>query len=96
MTHPNVNHERLNLRGSFFMQRNGERVALMTYAVAGSRLIIDHTEVDSSLRGTGAGHELVRAAVAWARDHDVRLTPVCPFARAVFDKTPEFSDVRAD
>jgi hypothetical protein len=67
----------------------------MTYTVAGSKLvIIDHTEVDESLRGTGAGQALVEAAVQWARTSGQRILPLCPYARSVFDRTPEFADVR--
>jgi predicted GNAT family acetyltransferase len=67
----------------------------MTYTVAGSRVIIDHTTVDDSLRGTGTGRKLVEAAVQWARSEKVKLMPLCPYARSVFDKTPEYADVLA-
>jgi hypothetical protein len=67
----------------------------MTYTVAGTRVIIDHTQMDESSRGTGAGQKLVHAAVEWARAENARLLPLCPFARSVFDKTPEYSDVLA-
>jgi len=56
-------------------------------------IIIDHTAVDPSLRGTGAGQALVAAAVAWARDSSRRILPLCPFARSVFERTPEYADV---
>jgi predicted GNAT family acetyltransferase len=75
--------------------RDGEKLAQMTYTVAGTRVIIDHTDMDERLRGTGAGKKLVAAAVEWARAESVRLMPLCPFARSVFDKTPEYSDVLA-
>lgn len=75
--------------------RDGERLAEMSYTVAGTRVIIDHTDVDDRLRGSGAGKKLVQAAVEWARAENARLMPLCPFARSVFDKTPEFSDVLA-
>ena len=39
----------------------------MSYTVAGSRVIIDHTDVDDRLRGKGAGKQLVKSAVEWAR-----------------------------
>jgi predicted GNAT family acetyltransferase len=63
--------------------------------VAGSSVILDHTHVDDSLRGTGAGKKLVAAAVQWARAEKRILLPLCPFARSVFDKTPGYSDVLA-
>ena len=90
-----IAHEHKGHRGAFFVERDGERLAEMTYTVAGSRVIIDHTDVDDRLRGTGTGGKLVQAAVEWARKENVRLMPLCPFAKSVFEKTPEYSDVLA-
>ena len=92
---PAIEHERTDHRGAFVMQRDGKRLAEMTYTVAGSRVIIDHTTVDDALRGTGAGRKLVEAAVQWARAENVKLMPLCPFAKSVFDKTPAYADVLA-
>ncbi len=93
---PPVTHERSDHRGAFVMERDGKRLAEMTYTVAGSRVIIDHTTVDDALRGTGAGKKLVEAAVQWARAEKVKILPLCPFAKSVFDKTPAYADVLAD
>jgi predicted GNAT family acetyltransferase len=90
-----ITHERSGHRGAFVWTRDGKRLAQMTYTVAGTRVIIDHTDMDAALRGTGAGKKLVHAAVEWARKENARLMPLCPFARSVFDKTPEYSDVLA-
>jgi predicted GNAT family acetyltransferase len=86
-------HERAGHRGAFVWLQDGKRLAEMTYTVAGTRVIIDHTDVDSALRGSGAGAKLVAAAVQWARAENARLLPLCPFARSVFDKTPDYADV---
>jgi uncharacterized protein len=64
--------------------------------VAGTRVIIDHTQVDDALRGKGAGKKLVEAAVEWARAENQKMIPLCPFARSVFDKTPDYADVLAE
>jgi predicted GNAT family acetyltransferase len=88
-----IEHEEKEHRGAFFVVRDGKRLAEMTYTIAGSRVIIDHTEIDAALRGTGTGRQLVAASVEWARAENRRLLPLCPFARSVFDKTPEFRDV---
>jgi len=91
-----IRHERSGHRGAFVVERDGKRLAEMTYTVAGDRVIIDHTTVDDALRGTGAGARLVEAAVQWARAERRKLLPLCPFARSVFDKTPQYADVLAD
>ena len=90
-----IQHERSGHKGAFFLERDGERLAQMTYTVAGSRVIIDHTDVDDRLRGTGTGRKLVEAAVEWARKEKAQLMPLCPFAKSVFDKTPAYQDVLA-
>jgi len=43
----------------------------MSYTVAGTRVIIDHTQLDDALRGTGVGKKLVHAAVECARAENV-------------------------
>ena len=90
-----IEHEHSGHRGAFVWMEDGERLAVMTYTVAGSRVIIDHTDVDDRLRGKGAGKQLVKSAVEWARADKVQLMPLCPFARSVFEKTPDYSDVLA-
>ena len=90
-----IEHEHSGHRGAFVWMEDGERLAVMSYTVAGSRVIIDHTDVDDRLRGKGAGKQLVKSAVEWARADKVQLLPLCPFARSVFEKTPEYSDVLA-
>ena len=90
-----IRHERSGHRGAFVWQDGGRRLAEMTYTVAGSRVIIDHTQVDESLRGKGIGAKLVLAAVEWARAEDAQLMPLCPYAKSVFDKTPGYGDVLA-
>jgi len=90
-----INHEKSGHRGAFVWEEDGKRLGELTYTVAGSRAIIDHTHVDDSLRGKGVGAKLVRAAVDWAREDNTRLMPLCPYAKSVFDKTPDYADVLA-
>ena len=81
-------------KGAFIIKENGERLAEMTYSKAGDNLIIiDHTEVSDKLKGQGAGKKLVTEAVQYARSNNIRILPLCPFAKSVFDRTPEFQDV---
>jgi predicted GNAT family acetyltransferase len=43
-------------KGRFFIEKDGEQRALMTYSKAGSeKIIIDHTEVDEIPAGAGCG-----------------------------------------
>jgi len=90
-----IRHVSSGQRGAFVLERGGRRLVELTYTVAGSRVILDHTHVDDALRGTGTGAKLVAAAVEWARAGQRKLLPLCPFARSVFNKTPAYGDVLA-
>ncbi len=81
--------------GAFFVEREGVRLAEMTYSKTpdGKRLIIDHTDVSEALKGQGVGKQLVGRAVEWARRDGLTIMPLCPFAKATFDKTPDWQDV---
>lgn len=93
MDSPTPTHAPGGHKGAFVIDRDGRRLATMTYSLAGDIVIIDHTEVDDALRGTGAGARLVAAAVEWARAENRRVIPLCPFAKSVFDRKPEYADV---
>ena len=81
-------------KGSFYIEENGHRLAEMTFSKAGDRMIIiDHTEVSDALRGTGAGLKLVAAGVDFKRKNGLKIIPLCPFAKSVFDRKPEYRDV---
>ena len=81
-------------KGAFFIEENGKRLAEMTFSKAGNtRIIIDHTEVSDVLKGKGAGKQLVSAAVDYARKNNIKIIPLCPFAKSVFDKVKEFQDM---
>ena len=80
-------------KGRYLLVIDGTE-AEMTYSRAGdSLLIIDHTEVPDALRGRKVGERLVRQAVEDARRDQVTLLPLCPFAKAQFDRHPEWHDV---
>ena len=80
--------------GYFYIEGEGMIQAQMTFVFAGSeRMIIDHTEVQPGNEGKGYGKQMVSAAVDYAREKHIKIIPLCPFAKSVFDRTPEFRDV---
>ena len=80
--------------GFFHIDINGRTEAKMTFVFAGpNKIIIDHTEVNEGHNGKGFGKKMVAKAVEFAREKNIKIMPLCPFAKKVFDKTPEFRDV---
>ncbi len=89
-----IAHTQGETKGSFYVEENGERLAEMVYSRAGNdKIIIEHTEVSEKLAGKGIGKQMVAAAVEYARENDIRIMPLCPFAKAVFEKVETFRDV---
>jgi predicted GNAT family acetyltransferase len=90
----NIEHKQTATKGFFLIFESGEKLAEMAYSKAGDQtMIIEHTEVSDKLRGKGAGKQLVAAAVDFAKKNNKLIMPLCPFAKSVFDKVQEFSDV---
>ena len=89
-----VTHKQLQQKGAFIAQEEGIKSGEMTYSRAGEdRIIIDHTEVDPAFKGKGVGKILVMNAVSYARENGIKILPLCPFAKATFDKNPDIQDV---
>ena len=89
-----IQHKDGQHRGKFFIEEGGEQVAEIVYSHgAGNTIVIEHTGVDEELQGRNIGFELVQKTVEYARAHGLKISPVCPFAKAVFDKEPGFKDV---
>ncbi|MCU0422256.1 MAG: N-acetyltransferase [Bacteroidia bacterium] len=85
-----VKHEQSETKGRFYLEEGNQTKAEMTYVWAGEKqIIIDHTTVDESLKGTGAGKKLFDMAVAFANEKGLKVIPLCPFAAAMFRKSPE-------
>ena len=89
-----IQHEEAASKGAFYIDKAGQRVAEMTYSrTNATMIIIDHTDVADSLRGEGVGRQLLDALVAWARGTGTKVLPLCPYAKAQFDKDPSIRDV---
>jgi predicted GNAT family acetyltransferase len=89
-----VLHDQNDKKGIFYVEVDGARKAEMTYTWGGSsKMIIDHTEVDDSLRGKKVGYLLVEKAVEFARENQIKILPLCPFANYVMEKNTDYKDV---
>ncbi len=91
-----IQHKQIAGKGMFYVGQDGAILAELVYSKpAAGKMIIEHTEVDDSIGGKGVGQQLVHTAVAFARSHDLKIVPLCSFARSIFKKMPAYSDVLA-
>lgn len=85
----------LDGKGAFTAFDGDDKAGTMTYSRLNDHtVIIDHTETLPGHEGRGVGKQLVTHGVEWARAEGQKLMPLCPFARSVFDKMPDWQDVR--
>ena len=57
------------------------------------RWVISRTDVDLEYEGQGIGRKLIHCVVEHARMEGIKIFPMCPYAKNVFLKTPEYGDV---
>lgn len=87
---PEIVLEESGTKGRYVIRLDGSEAETTFTRVGQRQIIIDHTSVPDTFRGTGAGLRLVTRAVEDAR---AAIIPLCPFAAAQFRRHPEWADV---
>jgi uncharacterized protein len=89
-----IQQKQVGHKGKFYVEQGGEELAEMVYSMPSpDKMIIEHTEVSDELRGKNVGFQMVSSAVEYARANAIKIIPLCPFAKSVFDRKPELRDV---
>jgi hypothetical protein len=70
------------------------RTAFLAYERTTDSLTVIHTEVPPELRGRRLGERLVEAALEDGRRDGLKISVVCPFARAYLRKHPPSPPIR--
>lgn len=89
-----VRHEITETKGAFIALEDNKKIGEMTYSAAGAdKIIIDHTEVHPDEKGKGVGRVLLDKAVEYARENKLKVIPLCPYAKSMFDRDVNIRDV---
>ena len=81
----------------FYIERDGEDIAEITYQPKGEdRIVVDHTYVSEELRGQGIAGKLVDKIVTFAREEQKKIIPLCPYVKIKLDENEAYQDVVAD
>lgn len=87
-------HEDGEKKGAMIAMEGSVKAGEMTYIWSGpDKFIIDHTDVNPDFGGRGVGKQILHRLVAFARERQVKILPLCPFAKSVFDKDKTIADV---
>ena len=82
-----IEREELNGVHEFVLRIDGERHGFLEFTRPSVGVMrIEYVEVDPSLRGTGLGLQLVEKAVAFAKEAELKVVPICSYARAVIQR----------
>ena len=84
-------HDNRNLQ-RFELPVDGE-VVFANYRRQPGRLVITYVEAPPALRGTGAASRLMRGVAEEARTEQVKVLPLCGYARAWLQRHPEYRDL---
>lgn len=80
----------------FYIGKDEENTrAKMTFVPTGeAQIIVNHTSVGDEFRGQGVGDQLLDKVIEHAREHQLKVIPLCPFVKTRMAKYPEkYGDV---
>lgn len=91
-----IKHKESDINGMFYIQEDKKVIAELTYTKKDNNIItLNHIEVSMELDGKGIGSKLIETSVFYARENNLKIDPLCPFAEVQFDKHDSYNDVRA-
>lgn len=91
-----IKHKENNSRGMFYIENEKGLIGELTYRKNENNILtIDHTEVKREMENQGIGSRLIKESVEFARKHNLKIDPLCPFAEVQFDQHKSYEDVRA-
>ena len=91
-----IQHQKTQRGGEFFIERDGRHIAEITYQYQDDHTILaDHTWVDLTLRGQGVARQLLDILVAFAREKQLQIVPVCTEIETAFETDTQYADVVA-
>lgn len=79
---------------TFNLYEEGRKIGEMGVGIKDGKLTVYHTEVAPESEGRGYAKQLLNAMVAYAREHSLKVVPLCPYVHMQFKRhTDEYADV---
>ena len=78
--------------GAFYLLQGNENIAKMLVGITNKDLFVYHTE--AMIEGKGFAKKLVEAMATYAREHQLKVTPYCPYVHAQFKRhADQYNDI---
>ena len=88
-------YQELENNSGFCAKYNGRQIGEIDIITVGrDRLIIETTQIDEEYRNSDLCKNLVKFVVEFARKTGRKILCLCPRAQSIFNRYPEFDDVR--
>lgn len=78
---------------SRFEARVEGKTAFLDYSRSPGEITLTHAETPEELEGRGIGSAMVRAALEFAREHNLTVIPRCPFTAWYIREHAEYQDL---
>lgn len=85
--------EETDTTGSFYLGTLDNKVAEINWKKHDGYIEADETRVDDSLKGQGVAVKLYNRLIDHAREHSLKIKPVCSFVVKMFERYPEHRDL---
>jgi uncharacterized protein len=73
------------------------QIAFLNYRRTPQEITLTHAETPPEIEGRGLGSKVVRAALEFAREQELKVVPLCPFVAWYIRQNKEYADlVRPD
>ncbi len=81
--------------GFISIHNDSEEMGRLTYTIFpnDNNFVISYVLVHSKFEGNGIGKQLVKQAIAFARENHWKVTPHCSYARSVMNRMEGIEDV---
>ena len=73
----------------FLIKDGADKLAEMVIKITGDVMTVYHTEVVPAAEGKGLAKALFNNMTAYAREHKLKVVPLCVFVQAQFRRHPE-------
>ena len=80
---------------AFEYEKEGKVLAEIIWTQLGDIMVVEHTFVDSSLRGQGIAKQLLNRAADYARENEYKIEAVCSYVVKAFETSHEYDDIKA-
>ena len=79
--------------GLFFINLGPGRTAYLRYSMEDGVMILESTYAPDEYRGMGLAGKITEKAVTYAKEHGLKIKPVCSYSVQFFKKHTEYKEL---